>query len=92
MCCSTGKPIQKMALNVIIFSYFFPAVLSGKFFCVWGKYHVYLLPTNGKEMKTTGYTFSLFFFFFSSPNCSNIFTQHSLGPLNHPYLKYGLSA
>lgn len=52
-----------MALNVIIFSYFFPAVLSGKFFCVWGKYHVYLLPTNGKEMKTTGYTFSLFFFF-----------------------------
>lgn len=77
-----------MALNVINFSYYFPAIFLVSF-CVWGKYHVYPLSTNGKEMETTGYTF---FFFSSSPNCSNIFTQHSLGPLNHPYLKYGLSA
>lgn len=73
-----------MALNMIIF---FQAILSAKFCVYRGKimYTFYTQMVKGWKILDT-------LFFSSGPNCSNIFTQHSLGPLSHSHLKYSLSA
>lgn len=72
-----------MALDMINF---FQAILSARF-CVYRGKIIYTFHTQMvKGWKILDTLFS------PNPNCSKIFTQHSLGPLNHSYLKYGLSA